>query len=608
MGVHDPNDSLVVRIRGALKRLTDAPVTASTATATLAEVDAAWARRPFSIGIAGDDVFARTDLINGLCGAKLLELEGRVPGCAPVRIRRGTVTRFCATRRDGTTEEMTLSAAVALPAMPHRDEVEAVRHQVMQLEIKADTAERAVPKMVRKTPPWWAFWAWLVRWWVVWRSKKRVAQWQYAQAELEMARYHLVEAEEAIPTALGGMPGETPEKFYARLRMLCSGMIVGRDVQQIEIECASGPLADGVEVIELTGVAARTEVDVTVRVTSSQVQVASGESSMGRTFGPPTEAARALGKLPIEERAMWIARRVREVLLAAVDCLDDEVERAEVALRNRIAHLENLRMPDAERFVAQQLARVKPQLAASILAVLEHAGVHMGSEIAQCAQAWDALIAQANSPEALKAAAAQIDLDGVEQCKRIAEETRILVVGGVGGSAHDILPELFAPLLQPGLPEEHAQPPKRVPALPPVELLPSLTSPSATGFASDLTGAGQWFAGLFRSIDARRAEVREKVRQRSSHLMELARAELLDAEPKLRGALLEAAGRELGMAVERRMEWLSKELAKEQLAVNAERAQLWPLVKVLDDTRKSAMHLNEIVALHSGPVVALDAG
>jgi hypothetical protein len=602
MGMSDANDALVERIRAALRRLAEAPPTTAAATSTLAEVEAAWARRPFSIGLAGEDVFARTDLIDALCGGRFLELEGRVPGCAPVRVRRGAATRFKATRRDGTAEEMTLPTPVLPRESPHRrDEVEAVRQQVMKLELQADRAERAVPQMVRKAPPWWAFWAWIVRWFVVWRSKKRVEQWHFAKAELDMARYHLVEAEEAIPTTLGALPSQSPEQFFARLRMLCSGMIGGRDVQEVELEVTSGPLVEGVEVVELTGVAARTEVDVTVRVTTSQVQVASGESSIGRTFGPPSEAARALAKLPIEERAMWLARHAREVLLASIDKLDDEVERAEVALRNRIAHLENLKMPDAERFVSQQLARVKPQLAASILAVLEHAGVHLGSELAECARMWDALVAKASTQDELKAAAAHIDVDGPAQCKRIADETRILVVGGVGGSAHDILPELFAPLRQPGLPDEHAKPPKQVPALPPVELLPSLVLPTATGFAGELGGAGKWLTGLFRSHDARRAELREKVRQRSAHLQEVARAELLDAEPKLRNALLEAAGRELATAVERRMEWLAKELAREQLAVTAERATLWPLVKVLDDTRKSALHLNELVALHAAP-------
>src|SRR4029078_11232196 len=118
-----------------------------------------------------------------------------------------------------------------------------------------------------------------------------------------------------------------------------------------------------------------------------------------------------------------------------------------------------------------------------ILAVLEHAGVHLGSELAECARMWDALVAKASTQDELKAAAAHIDVDGPAQCKRIADETRILVVGGVGSSAHDILPELFAPLRQPGLPDEHARPPKQVPALPPVELLPSLMLPTATGFA-----------------------------------------------------------------------------------------------------------------------------
>jgi len=169
----------------------------------------------------------------------------------------------------------------------------------------------------------------------------------------------------------------------------------------------------------------------------------------------------------------------------------------------------------------------------------------------------------------------------------------MLVMGGVGGSAHDLLPELFSGLRRPGLPDEHAVPPRGVSRLPPVAILPSLTAVSPSAFAGELGGAGQWVAGLFRSVDTRRAELRDKVSQRSERMRASAEADLLDAEPALRAALLEALGRELSAAARRRVAWLAAELAREQLAVDTERAALRPLVEVLEDVRREARSLQE---------------
>jgi hypothetical protein len=228
--------------------------------------------------------------------------------------------------------------------------------------------------------------------------------------------------------------------------------------------------------------------------------------------------------------------------------------------------------------------------------VLEHGGVHLGSELAQRAAQWDEQIKATTTIDELRALAVRIDEEGVAEYKRIADETRMLVMGGVGGSAHDLLSEVFSALRQPGLPDEHAVPPRGVPALAPVAMLPSLTQGAPSTFASDLSGAGKWITGLFRSIDTRRAELREKVHQRSERVRAAAEAELLNAEPVLRAALLESVGRELEVAVERRVTWLATELAREQLAVDAERDALRPLAVALEEARRDARALQERIS------------
>jgi hypothetical protein len=470
-------------------------------------------------------------------------------------------------------------------------------------------AERAVPRLAREAPPWWAFWLWMIRWLVVRRAREKLAAWERAKRELAGSQHRLTAAaEESVPVApmapppaasavsAGPGPGPGPgpgERFLERLRMLGSGNLAGRDIKEIELEVAGGALTEDVEVIELTGAAAATKVDVTVRVTASQVEISRGESSMRKELGTPAEAAQGLARLPAEARALAIARRAREVLLAEIARLDESVMTVEISLRNRIARLENLRMADADSFVPAQLERIGGQASASINAVLEHAGVHLGSELAERAARWSAEIGAVTSFDALKALAARIDTEGVTEYKRIADETRMLVMGGVGGSAHDLLAVVFAPLRQPGLPDEHAVPPRRVPALSPVAMLPSLTSAQPSAFAGELSGAGQRLAALFRSVDTKRAELRDKVHDRSERVRAAAEAELLDAEPKLRAALLEAVRRELSAAVEKRVTWLATELAKEQLAVDAERAALRPVVEVVEDVRREARSLQE---------------
>ncbi len=591
MASPDPNDALVEHARAALGRLGEAAPSREAAGAALAEVEAAWRRRPFTIGVMGDDVAARTELLNALCGGGMFEREGRGPGGAPVRVRRGTATWFRASRRDGTSEDAMLVDPVESSGA-RRSPTAPVRAQVGDHELELLRAERAVPRLARQAPPWWAFWLWMIRWLVVRRARPRLAAWERAKDQLSESQRALAAAEETGTAVIRGR-AETCARFLERLRTLGSGTGAGREVREIELEVAGGPLTDDVEVIELTGAALGAKVDVTVRAAGGHVEVAGGERGLRKALGPPAEAAFRIARLPIEARALWIARRAREVLIAEIAQLGDAVARAGVSLRHRMARIDTLHMPDAEHFVAAQLERIGTPASASIHAVIEHAGVHLGSELAQHAARWDEQLVATRTPDELKALAARIDEEGVTEYKRIAEETRTLVMGGVGGSAHDLLPELFSALRQPGFPDAHAVPPRAVPALPRVAMLPSLVDPAPSQFAGELGGAGKWIAGLFRSIDSRRAELRDKVRQRGERVRAAAEAELLDAEPALRTALLEAVGRELSAAVERRVAWLAAELATEQLAADGEREALRPLIEVLDDVRFAARGLQE---------------
>ncbi len=586
-------DALVEQAAGALRRLSDDPPASAPARVALTELTAAWRRRPFTIGLAGE-IATRTDVLDQLCGGVMLEREGRVPGCAAIRVRRGPVTKFRAIRRDGSTEDMVLPPPVEAPAPVRRSAAETARAEVAARQAAAERADAAVPRLVRVPPPRWAFWLWLVRWLLLLTARRAIAASERAHLDYARSRRELVAAVDEVPTVVGILP-DARDAFFTRLSVLGSGMLAGREVSALEIEVDGGPLPLDVEVIET---AVDDEVDELVTLSGDALPLA----GTTRRIGTIPELIAALGTLPYERRALRLVRRASEVVAAEVVRLDDVVAHAEIERRNRIARLENLRLHDPAGFSTTQIARASGPLGSSIHAVLEHAGVHLSSELAQCATAWVELVDAAQSPDELKAAAAKIDEQVASAARRIGEETRLLVVGGVGGCAYDLLPELLAPLRDPALPDEYTRPPRTVPALPAVEMLPSLTAPSSSRFADELSGAGKWLAGLFRSIDARRAALRDKVQQRASHLREVAEAEMLDAEPRLREALRETLARELSTALDRRSAWVAQQLAREQRAVDAERSALRPLEAAVEYARRDARSLSAMVAANGTPI------
>lgn len=588
----DPDDAMVDHLRGALRRLGEAAPSRAAAAAALEEIEATWRRRPFTIAVMGEDASARAALLNACCGGGLAGLEERAPGHALVRVRRGTSTRFRATRRDGTLEAVTLAAPGAQCSQ------EAVgRAQVNRQELALLRAERAAARLARAEPPRWAFWRRMFRWLVTRRARARLAVWQRAKERLAVPGRSSA-AEEIVL--------ESRVRFFERLCLLGSGMSAGRDVREIELEVAGGPLADDVEVIELTGATPRTEVDLAVRVTASHVEAAGGEGRMCRRLGPPAEAASGLARLPIEARTLELARHARGVLIDESARLEGILTRTEAALRRRITRLEDLRVSDPESFISAQLARIHPRAAASIPAVLEDIGVHLAAALARRAARWEEQVQTAGTLDELRAAAARIDEEGVAESRWIAEETRQLVMGGVTGSAHDLLFELFSGLRHHELPEDLAVPPRGVPGLPPVAMLPSLAEPPPSRLADELGSAGKWLTGLFRSFDARRTELRDKVRRHFERVRAVAASELRATEPALLAALLEAGRRELSAAIERRAAWLTAEIAREQLAGDVERAELRLLAGVLDDARRDARAVQEWIDGLEAPRPALE--
>ena len=70
-----------------------------------------WSREPLGVGLGGDDLAARTELINAMCGSPLL--APRAPGCAPIAAERARLAPTFEQRDRARTVLLELRAQIA---------------------------------------------------------------------------------------------------------------------------------------------------------------------------------------------------------------------------------------------------------------------------------------------------------------------------------------------------------------------------------------------------------------------------------------------------------------------------------------------------------------
>jgi hypothetical protein len=522
-----------------------------------AELDEGWRRAPLSAGVSGDPA-ARAALFAHATGGALDGAE-RAPGCPALRVRRGAITRFVVRGDEGERVE-TVPPEPDAVAVPDESAVAA-----RQAALAA--AEAEVPALVRVRPARWKVWLWPLRWLLAILARRRIAAWRRAREALEQAR---AEARRIADAAVRVPSGRA--RFEARLREVASAA----GPREVAVEIAGDAMPDGVELIELTGWSqAGAAVD-------GVIELADGDAAT---------AASTLAGLPWvlrDARAIRLARRAAQVLAAAAGRLDDELTAAEAGFEARLAQLETLRVRDPDRLIATQLAAIRPQVAAGISAAIEHASVHLGSELAGLAAGWNQAVGAATTSQELTAAATAIDSDAAASGQRIAGEVQMLAMGGLGGILHDVSPALLAPLAALGVTDKELKA-IRAP-LPPVAMLPSLTALGPSGLA-----AGR-LASLFRSSAALKQELLDKLADRASRLTTKASAEMLEAEPALRGALDDALIATLRAALERQQARLDERLAAERAAIEEARATLAPTVQARDRLRAAERALAARIA------------
>ena len=526
-------------------------------------IEIVWAREPREVGLGGDDLAARTALIDALHGTPVL--VSRAAGGPPIRIRRGTAARLRGKRSDGSWLEQALDTDREDDGEAERDAIhrrDAARAELAGHELALARISATVPRFVRTRPTGWRVLLWPLWWLLAWLRRGALAQQTDAGEAVEVSR----RAAQAVDAELAGLTGRAEREAAARVETV-RALVTARDVVELELEVTSERLATGVELTELGGPTASLDALLIVE-----------RGSLRAPGGAPIGGYDALAKLDAfaaTARAMRLARRACKTIALTVAALDEQLARAEATFDERLARLEVQRIADPTAFIADQLALVRPQIVTSVSAVIEHASVHLGAELAALGEDWLGGIAASTSSDTLKEAIARIETTAAATLQRIADETRTLVVGGGGGSAHDLYPALVAPLIPRGLPDAVTAR-RQAPVLPALPVLPRL---SATPIGKL---SGQWLGGLFQSFDTRRTEVREKAHAQVEKLRELATSELLDVEPRLHAAIEQALAPQLVAACERQATAFADALAAERAVIAEERARLAPVLEQRD--------------------------
>ncbi|HEY5922213.1 MAG TPA: hypothetical protein VIV11_11105 [Kofleriaceae bacterium] len=567
--------TVVEQALAALRSVSVPGVDAKTTRDAADEIDRAWKRSPLVAGLEGNLV-ARSELVNTIVGEKVLDPYRRALGSAPLRIRRGPVMRYRAVRFDDSVEEKTAPEPEPRDGDEKLDErASEARDELLQQETALATVERSLPVVVRRKPKPWAVWLWPLRWLFGLVRRNTVASWRVTLKMVDSARHKLAGIEGFV-AARDQRERAAREAYYGELRILCGGGPAGKDVRSIELFIPHG-LPANVELVELMGaLRASADIDAVIVVERDALYAPTPDGDRVE-LGAVTETLAELPTVLERARSLTLARRALAKLFQARAEVDVEINRAETQFQLRMQRLTKLALPlDIESFRAAQLQRVRPTLIASINAVMEHASVHMGSELAQLGAGWMNAIIGAKHNDDLKAGVAMIEAEWPTSARRIAEEVHVLVMGGAGGVARDLYVETVTALRAYGLPEEHLKTPKRAPDIEPVQILAALSNPTT------FTLGGSWFAGLFKSFEARRADIRAKVQARIEHIREVAAAEILDTEPKLHAAVGQALAAQLDAAIEAQRSSHQQTLAAEQTAIAKEREALAPLVKTRD--------------------------
>lgn len=546
------------------------------------ELQRAWVRAPLSVAIGGP-VSARTELFNFLCDRKVLDPASRPLGCAALRVRRGKQTRFKAYRDDGTTEEHVLPAEQT-DDDDLRQRAQGAKSAVDERKLALQRVERALPRAARARPRGFMIFLWPLWWLLTRRHRRALADRQLTEHAYDQACDALQHAEEELATSANRIRVERT-RFFESLRALSSGPPLGSSIRQIELVLGEGPLPPGVDLLEMARPKMSEPVDAVLIVERDAFYAPHGaDGGDAPRIGTIAETIPTILAVLGCARALVLAKRARDELTPAVAALDDDITDTEESFRVRIERLEAMQILDAEEFATSELAKIKPHVLHGIRAVIERSTNHLSAELDRLHNEWTHAITICQDSDQLKSAVARIEESAPLDTRRIAGEVRDVAIDGAARHAAELVPEMLAALRPRGLEEP---PPRSPPQLPGIEILPSMTNPAATKKLSGFLG------GLFKGFESKRTDVQTKVEARITNLREIAAAEIMGAEGRLRELVEQNLYQQLRSAIERQVTWLDKTLIAEREAVAADGNALAPLARMRDRLKQDLGKLTE---------------
>jgi len=632
--------SVVELARSAVRRLADAAPAAEVAHEALELIERVGIGPPYTVAVAGD-LEVRTDLLNCLAGQRLFDPARVDPARVVVTLRRGGATALRMRRRDGTVEQRSVGA---LPRVRVVDDPAAEAEPADRGDAPGDAPEPAARPLVRDSmfvteaqttlvlqrPPWWAVWRWPVFWWRMWRSRGRATVLAAPAALLagKAADVALLAAPVAAPRPperahLTPLPRRVIARTVERSRHLGHALqplvdairdwLADDAVERLFVEAAGAPLDDQVVVIELPSRADPRSLD---SVAADACLVACGERGFAMTsqlegvlaivphlfavgapglplggeprvrlLGELTAVAPELVKLAQLERQIAAGQRALAALSTGCAILDAQMTGAETRFRERLDRLEVLRIPDAGAYTAAALARVRQTIVEHAHRLIQRALDELDGAIARFGAAWAAQLRDASSTDALRAAAARLDEESPGALRTAQAEAHRALVDDLSEHARAHYRELVSELRRDTTRTD------AVPSWLTVDVrIDDMTSGTSLGPVAPR------LSSLFRSLDALKTDATAQLDQRIAKLRQLASATLLDTEPRLEPAVTGAVAVALRADVERHGVWLEGELARERVAIDAERAELAVLGIVRDAARADERQLSSAIA------------
>ncbi|HEY0482457.1 MAG TPA: hypothetical protein VGD37_33280 [Kofleriaceae bacterium] len=623
--------AIVELARAAVRRLIDAAPAAAQAREALARIERVGLGPPYTVVVAGESA-ARTELLNWLAGERLFDPARRDRGRIVLSLRRGPTTSLRARRRDGSVEDRPLAAEppadavvdpVPAPAPPGgprafrratRGGDRAETLPASDLPAFRDavvlSAEAETTAMVQR-PPWWAVWRWLALWLAAWLARRRTPALPAAVTPASAADA-TTPARRALANTVARdrHPGDPRRQFIDAL----TGCLADDTVERLFVEVGGGPLSEKVVVIELPaganaglldaagadaclvacgerGFAITEQLDTMLCVVPHLFAVGGGELAAGtdprvRRLASFAAAAEAMVQLATIERALAVGAHAVASLAAGSAALDAAITRAEIEFRARIDRLEALRIASPDDHIAAALARIRPAVVEHVRRLLRGALDQLDDAVTALGATWAARLGEASSADALRTAATRINDESPAVLQDAQAAAHRVLVDGLTERARVHYHELVGELRHGAARRDAA------PSWLTVEIeIAALTSSTSLGaVAPRLTS-------LFRSFDALRTDALAQLEQRVAKLRQVASANLLDTEPRLEPSVTGPIAIALRGEVERHAAWLEAELARERVAIDAERTELASFAILRDDARSDERKL----------VTALDA-